>query len=45
MKVGIFGQSNNQITMKYVQQLVKLCEEYDVSMVFEESFLTGFNLT
>lgn len=43
MKVGIFGQSNNQITMKYVQQLVKLCEEYDVSMVFEESFLTGFN--
>ncbi|WKK65464.1 NAD kinase [Lutimonas zeaxanthinifaciens] len=43
MKVGIFGQSNNQITMKYVQELVKLCKEYSVSMVFEESFLAGFN--
>ncbi|MCA0933527.1 NAD kinase [Lutimonas saemankumensis] len=43
MKVGIFGQSNNQITMKYVQELVKLCKEYSVSMVFEENFLQGFN--
>ena len=42
MKVGIFGQSNNQITMKYVQELVKLCTEHGVSMVFEESFLAGF---
>ena len=42
MKVGIFGQSNNQITMKYVQELVKLCEHYGVSLVFEESFFAGF---
>jgi NAD+ kinase len=43
MKVGIFGQSNNEITIKYVEQLVELCAQHDVSIVFEENFYTGFD--
>jgi len=42
MKVGIFGQSNNENTIKYVQELVELCKEYKVSMVFEENFSKSF---
>lgn len=42
MKVGIFGQSNNDITIKYVGQLVELCSEHGVSIVFEENFYKGF---
>lgn len=43
MKVGIFGQSNNENTIKYVQELVELCKEYKVSMVFEENFSKSFH--
>lgn len=42
MKVGIFGQSNNEITIKYVEELVDLCVKYNVSIVFEENFYKGF---
>ena len=42
MKVGIFGQSNNDITIKYVGQLVELCSEHGVSIVFEENFYKSF---
>lgn len=44
MKVGIFGQSNNETTIKYVGQLVELCIEKGVSMVFEENFFKSFGL-
>lgn len=43
MKVGIFGQSNNEITIKYVNQLVELCKKHDVSIVFEENFFQSFD--
>ncbi|MGI9530660.1 NAD kinase [Lutimonas sp.] len=43
MKVGIFGQSNNDITIKYAGQLVDLCVKNKVSIVFEENFYKGFN--
>lgn len=43
MKVGIFGQSNNENTIKYAQELVELCKEYKVSMVFEENFSKSFH--
>ncbi len=43
MKVGIFGQSNNEITIKYIQQLVELCKQHKVSIVFEENFFKSFS--
>jgi len=43
MKVGIFGQSNNENTIKYVQELVDLCRQHDVSIVFEENFFKSFH--
>ncbi len=43
MKVGIFGQSNNEITIKYVGQLVELCKLHGVSIVFEENFYKSFD--
>jgi len=43
MKVGIFGQSNNETTIKYVGQLVELCSQHDVSIVFEENFHKSFD--
>lgn len=43
MKVGIFGQSNNETTIKYVRQLVELCSQHDVSIVFEENFHKSFD--
>lgn len=44
MKVGIFGQSNNENTIKYVQELVELCKAHKVSIVFEENFSKSFHL-
>lgn len=43
MKVGIFGQSNNETTIKYVQELVDLCRQHNVSIVFEENFFKSFH--
>lgn len=43
MKVGIFGQSNNEITIKYVDQLVALCSQHGISVVFEENFHKSFD--
>lgn len=43
MKVGIFGQSNNENTIKYVKELVELCRQYEVSFVFEENFFKSFH--
>ena len=43
MKVGIFGQSNNEITIKYVQELVGLCRQHNASIVFEENFFKSFH--
>lgn len=37
MKVGIFGQSNNDNTIKYVKELALLCKSYDIEIVFEEN--------
>ncbi len=43
MKVGIFGQSNNENTIKYAKELVELCKEHKVSIVFEENFSKSFH--
>ena len=43
MKVGIFGQSNNEITIKYVKELVDLCRHYEVSIVIEENLFKSFH--
>ncbi len=42
MKVGIYGQSNNELTIKYANQLVELCLQNEVSVVFEENFYKGY---
>ena len=42
MKVGIYGQSNNDTTIKYVNYLVELCLKNNISPVFEESFYKGY---
>jgi len=42
MKVGIYGQSNNDITIKYVNYLVELCLKNNISPVFEDSFYKGY---
>lgn len=41
MKVGIYGQSNNDTTIVYVKELMTLCENYGVEMVFEKNFFNG----
>ncbi len=38
MKVGIYGQSNNEITKKYVRFLIDIFNQKKVSIVFEEKF-------
>jgi NAD+ kinase len=43
MKVGIFGQSNNETTIKYVQELVDLCRQHHVTIVFEENLFKSFH--
>ena len=42
MKVGIYGQSNNDTTIKYVNYLVELCLKNNISPVFEKSFYKGY---
>ena len=42
MKVGIYGQSNNEITIKYVNELVDLLASNGISFVFEENFYEGY---
>lgn len=42
MKIGIFGQTNNEVTINYVHQLVTLCETNDISVIFEEKFFFGY---
>ena len=42
MKVGIYGQSNNELTIKYANYLVELCLQNGISVVFEENFYKGY---
>ena len=42
MKVGIYGQSNNELTIKYAKHLVELCLQNEISVVFEENFYKGY---
>lgn len=43
MKIGIYGQSNNEITIKYVNHLVELCLKNNIAPVFEDSFYQSYN--
>ena len=38
MKVGIYGQSNNEVTKKYARFLIDLFNQNKISIVFEEKF-------
>ncbi len=37
MKVGIFGQTNNSLTTKYIKTLVDALSKYDITIVFEDT--------
>ena len=43
MKVGIYGQSNNEVTLEYVHILANLCRQYQIEAIFEENLYSGFN--
>jgi len=45
MKVGIYGQSNHEITIKYVKLLVEILEKNEISVAFESKFYEYFNGT
>ncbi len=45
MKVGIYGQSNHEITTKYVKLLVEILEQNEISIAFESKFYEYFNGT
>jgi len=45
MKVGIYGQSNHEITIKYVKLLVEILEQNEISIAFESKFYEYFNGT
>lgn len=45
MKVGIYGQSNHEITIKYVKLLVEILEQNKISIAFESKFYEYFNGT
>ena len=38
MKVGIFGQSNNEITIKYANILMEILRQKNIAFVVEENF-------
>ena len=42
MKVGIYGQANNAITKKYIQILVDIFNQKNVSIIFEEEFYSFY---
>jgi len=45
MKVGIYGQSNHEVTIKYVKLLVEILEKNEISVTFESKFYEYFNGT
>ncbi len=45
MKVGIYGQSNHEVTIKYVKLLVEILEKNEISVAFESKFYEYFNGT
>lgn len=42
MKVGIFGQKNNRVTVKYIHTLVEVLLNYDSTIYFEENIYEYF---
>ena len=42
MKVGVYGQSNNVNTIKYVDILVSILGKSSISIVFEKNFYSSF---
>ncbi|MDH3321591.1 MAG: NAD kinase [Flavobacteriaceae bacterium] len=42
MKIGIYGQSNNEITIKYVNVLIDLLIKKNAEILFEEKFYEFF---
>lgn len=45
MKIGIYGQSNNEITIKYVQLLVDILSKKNITIIIEEKIYAFFKKT
>ena len=42
MKVGIYGQTNNDITIKYTKRLIEILQERKIEFLLEKKFSEGF---
>ena len=42
MKVGIYGQTNNEITIKYTKYLIEILQERKIEFFLEKNFCEGF---
>ncbi len=45
MKVGVYGQSNNETTKKYINLLIDILIQNEVTIVFEEKFYNYYKAT
>ncbi len=42
MKVGIYGQTNNEITIKYTEYLIEILQDRKIDFFLEKNFCEGF---
>ena len=42
MKVGIYGQTNNEITIKYTEHLIEILKDRKIDFLLEKNFSEGF---
>lgn len=42
MKVGIYGQTNNETTIKYTEHLIEILEDRKIDFLLEKNFSEGF---
>ncbi|MCK4562555.1 MAG: hypothetical protein KAT78_06585, partial [Flavobacteriaceae bacterium] len=45
MKIAVYGQSNNDITLKYLKILVDILNKKDITIIFEEKIYGFFKET
>jgi len=43
MKVGIYGQTNNETTIKYTERLIEILQDRKIDFLLEKNFSEGFS--
>jgi NAD+ kinase len=43
MKVGIYGQTNNETTIKYTERLIEILQDREIDFLLEKNFSEGFS--